>query len=85
VNVVAAWGWMQLGVLLGVLALTTALFSLYGLSALRRRRGAIDRHEIVTGRSPATPFAAIGGVATVISAAAVGILLIILLAVWIAN
>ena len=84
-NVIGAWGWMQLAVLLGVLALTTALFSLYGLSALRRRRGAIDRHEIVTGRSPATPFAAIGGVATVISAAAVGVLLIILLAVWIAN
>jgi hypothetical protein len=85
VNVIAAWGWMQLLVLLGVLALTTALFSLYGLSALRRRRGAVDRHEIVTGRSAATPFAAIGGVATVISAAAVGVLLIILLAVWIAN
>ena len=81
-NVVAAWGWKQLGVLLGVLALTTTLFSLYGWSALRRRR---VRQDVAAGTSEATPFIAIGGVATVISAAAVGVLLIVLLAVWLTN
>ena len=81
-NVVAAWGWKQLAVLLGVLALTTTLFSLYGWSALRRRR---VRQDVAAGTSEATPFVAIGGVATVISAAAVLVLLIILLAVWLAS
>ena len=81
-TVIAAWGWKQLGVLLGVLALTTTLFSLYGWSALRRRR---VRQDVAAGTSEATPFIAIGGVATVISAAAVGILLVILLAVWLAT
>ena len=81
-SVVAAWGWKQLVVLVGVLALTTVLFSVYGWSALRRRR---VRQEVVAGTSEATPFVAIGGVATVISVAAVGVLLIILLAVWLTN
>jgi hypothetical protein len=81
VHVVAAWGWKQLGVLLGVLALTTTLFSLYGWSALRRRR----MRDVAAGTSDATPFVALGGVATVISAAAVGVLLIVLLAVWLTN
>lgn len=81
-TVVAAWGWKMLGTLLGVLALTTVLFSLYGWSALRRRR---VRQDVAAGTSEATPFVAIGGVATVISAAAVLVLLIVLLAVWLAN
>jgi hypothetical protein len=82
VTVVAAWGWKQLGALVGVLALTTALFSLYGWSALRRRR---VRQDVAAGASEATPFVALGGIATLISAAAVAVLLIILLAVWLAN
>ena len=80
-NLVAAWGWKMLAALLGVLALTT-LFSLYGWSALRRRR---VRQDVAAGTSEATPFVAIGGVATVISAAAVAVLLIVLLAIWVAN
>jgi hypothetical protein len=82
VNLVAAWGWKQLGVLLGVLALTTTLFSLYGWSAVRRRR---VRQDVAAGTSEATPFVAIGGVAVVISVMAVGVLLVILLAVWVTN
>ena len=81
-TVVAAWGWKQLAVLVGVLALTTTLFSLYGWSAVRRRR---VRQDVAAGTSEATPFVAIGGVATVISVAAVAVLLIILLAVWLAT
>ena len=81
-NLVAAWGWKMLAALLGVLALTTTLFSLYGWSALRRRR---VRQDVAAGTSEATPFIAIGGVATVISAAAVAVLLIVLLAIWVAN
>ena len=81
-SLLAAWGWKMVGALLCVLALTTTLFSLYGWSALRRRR---VRQDVAAGTSEATPFVAIGGVATLISAAALLVLLIILLAVWLAN
>ena len=44
----------------------------------RRRRGVSAEHELEAGRSPATPFAAISIVGTVIAVAAVAVLLLVI-------
>jgi hypothetical protein len=52
-------------------------FFAWGFLKQRRRPGVSEERELETGRSPATPFAMISIVGSVIAVAAVGVLLLV--------
>lgn len=63
-------------VLVPIVPVTIFLWGYLGRN--RRRRGVSAEHELEAGRSPATPFAAISIVGTVIAVAAVAVLLLVI-------